>query len=106
MVLSVLAAPKEEEVGRSFDGRDWIIRSFAIVTLLYMTYYIVWRWTSTVNWHAAWFGVPLVLAETYIAVRAYFTAFECWKLTNRAAPPAPPNLGVDVFITTYNEPVE
>jgi cellulose synthase/poly-beta-1,6-N-acetylglucosamine synthase-like glycosyltransferase len=82
------------------------IRAFAIITLLYTTYYITWRWLETIHWAAWWFSIPLALAETYILVSAAFMVFTAWKLQHRTPPPAPEGLSVDVYITTYDESEE
>ncbi len=87
-------------------AHEWTIRGIGVAAAIYMTYYIAWRWTSTLNPSALGFSIVLALAESYIVLRAYFTLFETWKLEVRE-PAAPlPGLKVDVFVTTYNEPVE
>ncbi|MGK3954772.1 glycosyltransferase family 2 protein [Arthrobacter sp. R4] len=68
---------------------------------------MVWRWLFSVNWSAAWISVPLVMVETYSLVDAFLFGLTMWKLRVRDTPPAPPeDLTVDVFITTYNEPID
>ncbi len=50
---------------------------------------------------------PLVLAETYALVDAYLFGLCMWRVRRRgAAPPPAPDATVDIFVTTYNEPVE
>lgn len=82
------------------------IRVASIVILAYWTYYIVWRWTASLNLDALWFSIPLVLAETWGWVTACFLVFTVWRLNHRIPPPTPDELAVDVFITTYDEPLE
>ncbi|WP_458114485.1 glycosyltransferase [Arthrobacter sp. R1-13] len=68
---------------------------------------MVWRWLFSVNWSAAWISVPLVMVETYSLIDAFLFGLTMWKLRVRDTPPAPPEgLTVDVFITTYNEPID
>jgi cellulose synthase/poly-beta-1,6-N-acetylglucosamine synthase-like glycosyltransferase len=108
------AGPAED--GTKTHGRDATprlperyeraIRVFAVVTLLYSTYYIGWRWLETIHWSAWWFSIPLAMAETYILISAAFMVFTAWKLKRRTPPPAPEGLDVDVFITTYDESIE
>ncbi|MBW3551872.1 MAG: glycosyltransferase [Gemmatimonadetes bacterium] len=89
--------------------RPWaevLVRLFAVLTLLYSAYYIIWRWGWTLNWDAWWFSIPLVTAETYVLFSALLTTFTVWTLNRRTSPPAPEGLDVDVFITTYDEPLE
>jgi cellulose synthase (UDP-forming) len=69
--------------------------------------YIIWRWLVSVNWEHWWIALPLVLAETYSLIDSLLFGFTVWRLHRRTdPPPAPPGLTVDVFITTYNEPLE
>jgi cellulose synthase (UDP-forming) len=82
------------------------VRAIVVVTLAYWTYYMVWRWTSTLNPDALWFSVPLALAETWGLITAFIMAHSAWRLTRRRAVDPPPGLSVDVFITCYDEPLE
>jgi cellulose synthase (UDP-forming) len=82
------------------------VRAIAVVTLAYWTYYIAWRWTSTLNTQALWFSVPLALAETWGLLTAFVMAHSVWRLKHRAPVPPPPGMSVDVFITCYDEPLE
>jgi cellulose synthase (UDP-forming) len=79
------------------------IHFVAIVSLIVATYYLVWRLTSTMNWEAWWFSIPVFLAEAYGVAVAYMFFFMVWRPAHRTPPPPPPNRTVDVFITTYNE---
>lgn len=84
-----------------------VIRVLVLGTLALGSYYLVWRWTSSVNLAVWWLALPLVLAETYSYVDGLLFGVSVWKLKERgAAPPPPEGATVDVFITTYNEPVE
>ncbi len=84
-----------------------LVRLLVTLTLLFGTVYVVWRWGFSVNWAAWWIAVPLVVAETYSLVDAYLFGLTVWRVKERSAPAAPaPGATVDVFITTYNEPVE
>lgn len=84
-----------------------LIRVVVVVTALLGLNYVTWRWLFSVNWDAWWIGVPLVLAETYSLVDSLLFGLTMWRLKERGeAPPAPPGLTVDVFIATYNEPLD
>ena len=87
-------------------GRLMLVRALVVVTVLLGANYIGWRWLHSVNW-AAWpVAVPLLLAETYSFIDALLFGATVWRLKERGpAPPPPPDATVDVFITTYNEPV-
>ncbi|NGP04193.1 glycosyltransferase [Rhodococcus sp. 14C212] len=83
------------------------LRILIAATVLLGVNYVVWRWLFSVNWSAWWIAVPLVVAETYSLVDSMLFGLTMWRWRRRAAPPAPPDgLTVDVFITTYNEPVD
>lgn len=83
------------------------LRGLILVTMLLGVNYIVWRWLASVNWAAWWIAVPLVVAETYSVIDSQLFGLTMWR-TLRRNPPGPPPEGatVDVFITTYNEPIE
>ena len=82
------------------------MRIFAVLTLLYSAYYLWWRWGFSLNWDAWWFSIPLVLAETFILFSAALTTVTIWKLERRTPPPPPDVASVDVFITTFDEPLD
>ena len=82
------------------------IRIVAVLSVVLGGNYIVWRWLESINWEAWWIAVPLVLAETYSLVDTCFFCVTMWKARERPGPTSPPAGTVDVFITTYNEPVE
>ena len=82
-------------------------RLLGLATVAFGIWYVSWRWSSSVNWAAWWIAVPLVVAETYSLVDGILFAVTMWRSSPRPAPPPPdPEATVDVFITTYNEPVE
>jgi cellulose synthase/poly-beta-1,6-N-acetylglucosamine synthase-like glycosyltransferase len=84
-----------------------LIRVLVVLTVALGSNYIVWRWLFSVNW-AAWpVALPLILAETYSFVDGLLFGITMWRLKERGdAPPPPPGATVDVFITTYNEPID
>jgi cellulose synthase (UDP-forming) len=66
-----------------------------------------WRWSATIAWDAWWIAVPLVLAETYSLCESILYGITMWNARRRPTPPpAPKGRSVDVFITTYNEPLD
>ena len=84
----------------------WGFRFLAIATLSLGLYYLLWRYTVSLNRNALWFAIPLLLAETYSLVSAGLFALNLWRRPTRVPPPCPKGLTVDVFITVYNEPPE
>jgi cellulose synthase (UDP-forming) len=97
--------PPDPEARRRL--RLGLLRVLVVVGVVLGLYYATWRWTSSINWEAWWIAVPLVLAETYSLLDSFLFGVTVWRLKQRGeAPPPPPGATVDVFITTYNEPVE
>jgi cellulose synthase (UDP-forming) len=85
----------------------WVVRLIVVLTAALGLNYVIWRWFFSVNWDAWWIGVPLVLAETYALIDSLLFGLTVWRLKRRPAPPPPPvGATVDVFITTYNEPLD
>nr|WP_251011486.1 glycosyltransferase family 2 protein [Rhodococcus erythropolis] len=83
------------------------MRFLILLTAAMGVNYIVWRWLVSVNWEAWWIAVPLVVAETYSLVDSLLFGLTMWRLQHRANPPVPvEGATVDVFITTYNEPID
>jgi cellulose synthase (UDP-forming) len=87
-------------------AEEYFTRGFAVFTLFYSYYWLYWRWTSTLNPDAMAFSLALALADTMGVVNFTVLVFTCWKLTYHQPPPAPRGLKVDIFITTYDEPLE
>ncbi len=82
------------------------IRVLVVLTVLAGTIYLGWRWGFSVAWDNWWIAVPLVLAETFFLIDAYLFGLAMWRIKQRGPAPAPPSgATVDVFITSYNEPV-
>jgi cellulose synthase (UDP-forming) len=88
-------------------ARRFLVRLLIVVTVIVGVNYIAWRLVFSLNWDAWWIAVPLVLAETYSLIDVSLYGLTMWRSRPRDAPAAArPGLTVDVFITTYNEPVE
>ena len=87
------------------EGRERLTRAVAAISLGFSVVYIVWRWGWTLNTEALWFSVPLAIAETYGLLTAFFLTFTAWSLKQRRPPPPPPGRTIDVFVTTYDEPI-
>ena len=89
-------------------AREALIKTVSIIALMYATYWIYWRWTSTINTdpRAIVPSVVLLLAETWAYLNMCMFVMLTWRLTDREPGPPPPGRTVDVFITCYNEPLE
>lgn len=85
----------------------WLVRPLIVLTAALGLNYLVWRWLHSVHWSVWWISVPLVIAETYSLVDSLLFGLTMWRLERRPEPgPPPEGATVDVFITTYNEPLE
>jgi cellulose synthase (UDP-forming) len=83
------------------------VRCLALLVVALGGSYMAWRWSSTIAWDAWWIAVPLVLAETYSLGESTLYGITMWNARRRPAPPAAPRgRTVDVFIATYNEPLD
>lgn len=82
------------------------IRVLALLSVLLGVNYVAWRWLESVNWSAWWIAVPLVIAETYSLIDTFLFCLTMWRARERPAPVSPPQGTVDVFITTYDEPID
>lgn len=83
-----------------------LIRALALLSVLLGTNYVAWRWMESINWSSWWIAVPLVMAETYSLVDTFLFCLTMWRARQRPLPVSPPQGTVDVFITTYNEPLD
>ena len=89
------------------QARRYVVRVVALLTAILGVNYVAWRWLFSVSWDDWWIAVPLVLAETYSLVDSLLFGMTVWRLKGRGEPPVPaPDLTVDVFIATYNEPLD
>lgn len=87
-------------------ARFAIIRILAVLSVVLGVNYVAWRWLESVNWSAWWIAVPLVVAETYSLVDTFLFCLTMWRARERPLPVSAPQGTVDVFITTYNEPID
>src|SRR3982074_3133662 len=68
------------------QGEELFMRGFAAVAWLYGLYWIVWRWTSSLNPDALIFSIALIVAETYGLINSFFLIATVWKLKYRESP--------------------
>ncbi|MFN2157682.1 MAG: glycosyltransferase, partial [Anaerolineae bacterium] len=91
---------------RAYAMGLWGFRILALASVLAGLTYIGWRFAASLNWDALWFAIPLVLAETYGILGNVLFVFTVWRPAQRRSPSPLEGATVDVFVTTYNEPVE
>lgn len=93
----------------------------AIANIVAGAIYITWRWTSSLNYDALWFSVPLAVAETCAWFGLILFTANLWKtrdypqrkppakIADCVAPDEEPGdrcVSIDLFIATYNEDEE
>src|SRR3954471_15407347 len=88
-----------------YEGLGVARTILVVVYLVVAIWYLAWR-PSTFNPQAMAFSVIVYGAELFGFVVALMHLFMVWRLAVRAAPPPPVGATVDVFVPTFNEPVE
>jgi cellulose synthase (UDP-forming) len=106
-------------VGRLSSSR--LITSVLMIVSLFCTLrYIVWRWSTSITYlnNAGWnvdrlslvFALMLLCAESYAVLILILGYFQSARPLKRRPAPLPADIdlwpSVDVFIPTYNEPLE
>ncbi|WP_300670132.1 glycosyltransferase [Desulfoluna sp.] len=101
--------------------RELLWQFLATLSMGVGLWYVVWRWTSSLNYDALWFALPLVLAETFAYVGLILFVINLWAVRDTPAqqPPAwitdcvgnpgafeKRPLHVDLFFPTYDEEPE
>jgi cellulose synthase (UDP-forming) len=87
--------------------RLWLVRLLVVLCTILGLNYIIWRWLFSVHWTVWWIAVPLVMTETYSLIDSLLFGLTVWRLRLRPEPgPPAADATVDVFIATYNEPVD
>ena len=100
-------ATRTETATHSSMLRQLTLRILVVATVVLGVNYILWRVIFSLNFAAWWIAIPLVIAEAYSLVDISLFGMTMWRSRPRPAPPAAPDgLTVDVFVTTYNEPIE
>ena len=97
---------EQTRVGRFFDHHQVLLRALALVALVWGLGYLTWR----VGWSAEGANpvlfAMLLVTEVYglyaLAVLTWFS----WSRPAAKRPPVTPGRKVDVYVCTYDEPVE
>jgi len=88
--------------------RSRLFRLLALADLAAGLSYLSWRYARSLNTdpRALWFAILLVAAETYAFLDSVLFMVTLWKPKRRVAPEPPEGVLVDVYVTTYDEPVD
>jgi cellulose synthase (UDP-forming) len=100
-----------------FRRRRLLLRLAIVANLALGFNYLIWRYLFSINVHALWFAIPMIIAETYSILGNLLFCVTLWKPTQRRPVPLSTFIlafrrihgrlpAVGVFITVYNEPVE
>ena len=81
-------------------------RIAVVLAVVFTVRYFYWRVGHTMNPAAKWFFYLFLVAEALNFLESILFYFVAWRPTVYAAPPPVAGRSVDVFITTYNEPLE
>ena len=97
---------EQTRLGRFFDRHPLLLRSLAIVALLWGVGYLAWRigWSGEGASPVA-FGMLLV-TEIYGLWALGTLAWFSWSRPPAVRPPTTPGRSVDVYVCTYDEPTE
>ena len=102
------------------EWRELLWQYFAVIALVVGAWYIGWRWTSSLNYDALWYAIPLVVAETGAYIGLILFTFNLWKVKDTPKQDPPTMLGevvaydiakdrtinVDMYFPTYDEDPE
>lgn len=97
---------EQTRIGRFFDRHPLPLRAFALVALLWGVGYLTWRfgWSGE-GTNPALFAMLLV-TEVYGFWALGMLTWYSWSRPPAVRPPATPGREVDVYVCTYDEPVE
>ncbi len=98
--------PHEREAHRERAYQPLNLAQQALVAVFFglTVWYLRWRLTSF-NPQAMALSVTVYAAESWFTLTVLLHLFSVWRLSVRRPQPPPEGRSVDVFVTTYNEPV-
>jgi cellulose synthase (UDP-forming) len=88
-----------------FRQRERLRKSVALAYVVAMLVYLAWR-VTVINPHAIGLSLTYFTAEAFGFVLGLTLIFSSWNYRHREPSQAPAGLSVDVFVTTYKEPVD
>jgi cellulose synthase (UDP-forming) len=101
-----VAGSDQTSLGRFVDRHPRLLRAFALLALLWGVGYLAWR----IGWSAEGASpvafAMLLLTELYGLWALGTLAWYSWARRPCSRPPATPGRAVDVYVCTYDEPVE
>jgi cellulose synthase (UDP-forming) len=99
-------ASEQTRIGRFFDRHPRPLRAFAILALLWGVAYLTWRigWSSEGTNPVLY--AMLLVTELYGLWALGALTWYSWSRPRAVRPPATPGRDIDVYVCTYDEPVE
>jgi cellulose synthase (UDP-forming) len=102
-----VADTEQTRFGRFFDRRPLLLRCLAVLALAWGAAYLVWRigWSSE-GANPLAFGMLLATEIYGLWALATLTWFSWSRVPQASRPPASSGHAVDVYVCTYDEPIE
>ena len=97
---------EQTPLGRFFDRHTLLLRGFAIAALVWGVGYLIWRigWSGEGASPVAF--VMLLVTEIYGLWALGTLAWFSWSRPPAVRPPTTPGRSVDIYVCTYDEPIE
>jgi cellulose synthase (UDP-forming) len=101
-----MQASEQTSIGRWFDRHPVQLRAFALCALIWGVGYLTWRigWSGQGASPVAF--VMLLITEAYGLWALGTLAWYSWSRPPAVRPPVTPGRRVDVYVCTYDEPLE
>lgn len=97
---------RQTRIGRFFDQRTGLLRALALIALVWGAGYLTWR----IGWSGEGANpvlfVALLVTELYGIYALATLAWFSWSRPPAVRPAPTPGRAVDVYVCTYDEPVE
>ena len=96
----------QTSLGRFVDRHPLLLRALAILALLWGVGYLTWRIGWSAEGSSPMAFAMLLVAESYGLWALGTLAWYSWSRRATERPPATPGRNVDVYVCTYDEPLE
>ncbi len=96
----------QTKIGGFFDRHTRILRAFAVLALLWSAAYLTWRIGWSGEGTSPVVFAMLLVTEVYGFWALGTLAWYSWSRPKATRPPASPGRKIDVYVCTYDEPVE
>lgn len=96
----------QTRIGRFFDRHPWPLRAFALLAMVWGVGYLIWRFGWSGEGANPVLFAMLLVTEVYGLWALGTLAWYSWSRPPAVRPPATPGRKVDVYVCTYDEPLE